>query len=170
MAEGLVGDIRSARVERSGVIVRNLDTSTEMLRPDVTNLPDVQSYLAEISAQIRQVSTLNPQSRRAINILLSATMPLPGPGGNVPGALVLFKPGFKTAPLRQHAKKTRRTGSGQGFEHFTRDPFGRYGRKLLPADGPHLGKSLAGYAPVGPARRKPRQPENAGRVVGKGAG
>ena len=75
MAEGLVGDIRSARVERSGVIVRNLDTSTEMLRPDVANLPDVQSYLAEISAQIRQVSTLNPQSRRAINILLSATMP-----------------------------------------------------------------------------------------------
>ena len=75
MAEGLVGDIRSARVERSGVIVRNLDTSTDMLRPDVANLPDVQSYLAEISAQIRQVSTLNPQSRRAINILLSATMP-----------------------------------------------------------------------------------------------
>lgn len=75
MAEGLVGDIRSARVDRSGVIVRNLDTSTEMLRPDVANLPDVQSYLAEISAQIRQVSTLNPQSRRAINILLSATMP-----------------------------------------------------------------------------------------------
>jgi len=75
MAEGLVGDIRSARVERSGVIVRNLDTNTEMLRPDVTNLPDVQSYLAEISAQIRQVPTLNPQSRRAINILLSAIMP-----------------------------------------------------------------------------------------------
>lgn len=75
MAEGLVGDIRSARVDRSGVIVRNLDTNTEILRPDVVNLPDVQSYLAEISAQIRQVSTLNPQSRRAINILLSATMP-----------------------------------------------------------------------------------------------
>lgn len=52
MAEGLVGDIRSARVDRSGVIVRNLDTNTEILRPDVVNLPDVQSYLAEISAQI----------------------------------------------------------------------------------------------------------------------
>ena len=75
MAEGLVGDIRSARVGRSGVIVRNLDSNTEMLRPDVANLPDVQSYLAEISSQIRQVPTLNPQSRRAINILLSATMP-----------------------------------------------------------------------------------------------
>lgn len=75
MTEGLVGDIRSARVGRSGVIVRNLDSGTEILRPDVVNLPDVQSYLAEIAAHIRQAPTLNAQSRRAINILLSATMP-----------------------------------------------------------------------------------------------
>lgn len=75
MAEGLVSDIRQARVGRSGVIVRNLDANTELLRPDVTNLPDVQSFLAEISASIRQEPSLNPQSRRAINILLSATMP-----------------------------------------------------------------------------------------------
>lgn len=75
MAEGLVGDIRSARVGRSGAIIRNLDTNAEILRPDVTSLPDVQSFLAEISSQIRQVPSLNPQSRRAINILLSATLP-----------------------------------------------------------------------------------------------
>ena len=75
MAEGLVGDIRSARVGRSGVIIRNLDTNAEMLRPDVNSLPDVQSFLAEISSQIRQAPSLNPQSRRAINILLSATLP-----------------------------------------------------------------------------------------------
>ncbi|MBQ9453408.1 MAG: HDIG domain-containing protein [Desulfovibrio sp.] len=75
MIEGLVGDIRSARVGRSGVIVRNLDTGTEILRPDVVNLPDVQSYLAEIASQIRRAPTLNAQSRRAINILLSAVMP-----------------------------------------------------------------------------------------------
>ncbi len=75
MLEGLVGDIRSARVGRSGVIVRNLDTGTEILRPDVVNLPDVQSYLAEIASQIRRAPTLNAQSRRAINILLSAIMP-----------------------------------------------------------------------------------------------
>lgn len=75
MAEGLVGDIRSARVGRSGVIIRNLDTNAEILRPDVNSLPDVQSFLAEISSQIRQAPSLNPQSRRAINILLSATLP-----------------------------------------------------------------------------------------------
>lgn len=75
MAEGLVGDIRSARVGRSGAIIRNLDTNAEILRPDVNSLPDVQSFLAEISSQIRQVPSLNPQSRRAINILLSATLP-----------------------------------------------------------------------------------------------
>lgn len=75
MAEGLVGDIRSARVGRSGVIIRNLDNNTEILRPDVTNLPDVQSFLAEVSSIVRQVPTLNAQSRRAINILLSATVP-----------------------------------------------------------------------------------------------
>ena len=41
MSEGLVGDIRTARVGRSGVIIRNLDTGEEVLRPDVTVLPDV---------------------------------------------------------------------------------------------------------------------------------
>ena len=75
MTEGLVGDIRSARVGRSGVIVRNLDSGTEILRPDVLNLPDVQSCLSEIAVQIRHTPILNPQSRRAINILLAATMP-----------------------------------------------------------------------------------------------
>lgn len=75
LAEGLVGDVRSARVGRSGAIIRNLDANTEILRPDVTSLPDVQSFLAEISSQIRQAPSLNPQSRRAINILLSATVP-----------------------------------------------------------------------------------------------
>ncbi len=75
LAEGLVWDIRAARVGRSGIILRNLDANTETLRPDVRALPDVQSFLAEVSAQLREVPELNPQSRRAINILLSATMP-----------------------------------------------------------------------------------------------
>ena len=74
MAEGLLGDIRSARVGRSGVIIRNLDTNAE-IAPDRQLLPDVHSFLAEISSQIRQAPSLNPQSRRAINILLSATLP-----------------------------------------------------------------------------------------------
>lgn len=75
LAEGLVWDIRSARVGRAGIILRNLDNNTETLRPEVHSLPDAQSFLAELSAQIRHAQELNPQSRRAINILLAATMP-----------------------------------------------------------------------------------------------
>lgn len=75
LAEGLVWDIRAARVGHSGIILRNLDANTEALRPDVRTLPDAQSFLAELSAHLREVPELNPQSRRAINILLSATMP-----------------------------------------------------------------------------------------------
>ena len=75
LAEGLVGDIRSARAGRAGVVIRNLDNGSELLRPEVTTLPDVQSFLAEISSLLRQEDTLNAHSRRAINILLSATVP-----------------------------------------------------------------------------------------------
>lgn len=75
MATGIVGDVRSARVGGSGIIVRNLDSSSETLRPEIRSLPDAQSFLAEISAKLREEQELNPQSRRAINILLAATMP-----------------------------------------------------------------------------------------------
>lgn len=75
MSEGLVGDIRSARVGNSGIVLRNLDDNTETLRSDAHSLADIQSFLAEISAQLRNVPDLNSQSRRAINILLAATVP-----------------------------------------------------------------------------------------------
>lgn len=75
LADGLVWDIRAARVGGSGIILRNLDNDTETLRPDVRSLADAQSFLAELSAKLRQEQDLNPQSRRAINILLAATMP-----------------------------------------------------------------------------------------------
>lgn len=75
LAEGLVWDIRAARVGRSGMILRNLDANTETLRQDARSLPDAQSFLAEISAKLRSAPELNPNSRRALNILLAATMP-----------------------------------------------------------------------------------------------
>ncbi|MDO5483498.1 MAG: HDIG domain-containing protein, partial [Desulfovibrionaceae bacterium] len=75
MADGLVADIRSARVGRAGVIIHDLDNQTERLRPDTTILPDVPSFLAEIASMVRQEPSLNPQSRRAINIFLSTTLP-----------------------------------------------------------------------------------------------
>ena len=75
MSEGLVGDIRTARVGRSGVIIRNLDTGQEVLRPDVTVLPDVQSFLTEISTLARGEQELSHNARRAVNVLLSASLP-----------------------------------------------------------------------------------------------
>lgn len=74
MLEGLVSDIRSARIGRGGYNLRNLDTGAELLRSDVRILPDVQSFLAELSAQVREAPELNPNSRRAINIFLAAVM------------------------------------------------------------------------------------------------
>lgn len=75
LAEGLVGDSRSARVGQAGLLVHNLDTNTEILRPDAHSLPDVQSFLAELSAQIRDTAEFNTKERRAINILLATTLP-----------------------------------------------------------------------------------------------
>lgn len=75
LAEGLVWDIRAARVGNAGIILRNLDSGAETLKPDARSLTDAQSFLAEIAAKIRQEPGLNAQSRRAINILLAATLP-----------------------------------------------------------------------------------------------
>lgn len=75
LAEGLVWNVRAARVGNAGIIVRNLDAKTETLRPEATSLLDAQTFLAEISSRIRQDRALSPQSRQAINILLAATMP-----------------------------------------------------------------------------------------------
>ena len=73
--EGLVGDTRSARVGRIGVIIRDLDTNSEVLRPDVTVLPDIQTFLTEISNITRNEASLSNNSRRAINVILAACLP-----------------------------------------------------------------------------------------------
>lgn len=73
--DGLVWDVRAGRIGNSGIILRNLDSNTETLKPEVRSLQDAQSFLAEIASTIRQETSLDAQSRRAINILLAATMP-----------------------------------------------------------------------------------------------
>ena len=75
LTEGLVSDIRVARVGRAGAIIHNLDNGSELLRPDVTSLPDVQSFLAEVSSLMQRESGLNVHARRALNIFLAATLP-----------------------------------------------------------------------------------------------
>ncbi len=72
---GLVSDMRAARVGENGVIIRTLETEVEMLRKDLTILPDVQSTLVELSSEIRQSMTLDEKAKRALILLLSAFMP-----------------------------------------------------------------------------------------------
>ncbi len=74
LAEGMVGDMRAARVP-SGVAIRNLGTGTESLLQDVKVLPDIQSLLTEISNLARANKNLSHDARRAVNILLAASMP-----------------------------------------------------------------------------------------------
>ncbi|MEG2172148.1 MAG: HDIG domain-containing protein [Desulfovibrionaceae bacterium] len=69
--DGIVGDMRSSRLGRSGVIIHNLDTNEEVLRSDITFFPDLQSVSAEISAHIRKEKLFSPATRRAMNLLVS---------------------------------------------------------------------------------------------------
>ncbi len=73
--KGLVSDMRAARVGEGGVIIRELDSGSETLRPEVQTLPDVQSTLVQLSSVIRNDPALDPPARRALIILLSAYMP-----------------------------------------------------------------------------------------------
>ncbi len=76
MSEGLVADIRTARIGRSGAIIRNIDNGSEILRSESAMLPNIQTLLTEISAQMRADASLDPQMRRAISVFLSSTLPV----------------------------------------------------------------------------------------------
>ncbi len=72
---GIVSDIRSARVGEAGAIIRVKETGAEILRPDVTSLPNVQSILIQLTNMLRNDTTLDSAGQRALVILLSAFMP-----------------------------------------------------------------------------------------------
>ncbi len=74
LTKGLVSDARMARVP-TGVVIRNLETGQESLLPDMRVLPDSQSLLTEVSNKARADKNLSHDARRAINILLAASMP-----------------------------------------------------------------------------------------------
>ena len=97
-------------------------------------------------------------------------MPLYRACRDVTRALVFFKPGRQTVPLRQNAKKSRRARQGQSLEHFLGHTLRRNGRQQSLGRGAHLLKSLAGYAPVGPAGSKARQTKNSCGIIRKGRG
>ncbi len=75
LQEGVVSDIRNARVGEAGVIIRVKETGVEMLRPNVTSLANLQSILIQLTNMLRNDNTLRKAEQRALIILLSAFMP-----------------------------------------------------------------------------------------------
>ncbi len=75
MYGGLVSNARAARVGDAGVIIRIQETGSEILRPDVTTLPDVQSSLVRLSSSLRDDENLDKPAVRALTILFSALLP-----------------------------------------------------------------------------------------------
>ncbi len=73
--EGLVSDMRAARVGGNGVIIRVVETETETLRPHMKVLPDLQSTLVKLSNDIRMEAELDEQAKRSLILLVSAFMP-----------------------------------------------------------------------------------------------
>ncbi len=75
LEKGIVSDIRNARVGQSGAIIHDLKTGAETLRPDIINLPNVQSTLIQLNSVLRDDKTLNSAEQRALIVLISALMP-----------------------------------------------------------------------------------------------
>lgn len=73
---GLPGDVNLTRLERSGILIRNLETGEETLRPEINSLLNSRSFLAELSSQLRHAPELTGQDRTAINTLLDALLPV----------------------------------------------------------------------------------------------
>ena len=74
LSAGIVEDIRTARTGKSGAVIRNQDTGEETLRTDLSGLPDVHSFLTELSTRLRKDKELTPVARRAMTILVSALL------------------------------------------------------------------------------------------------
>lgn len=72
---GLVSDIRLARVGSAGIIIRVQDTGEEIFRPDITVLPDIQATLLQIHNTLYQKTNLSQQAKRALTLMLSTFMP-----------------------------------------------------------------------------------------------
>ena len=71
LREGVVGDVRLALPSKNGIIVRDVDTKAETLRPNVSDIRDVPAVLAAFTQKLRSAEKLTPQGRRAVLVLFS---------------------------------------------------------------------------------------------------
>lgn len=71
MSPAVVGDVRLALPSKNGIIVRDVDTKAETLRPNVSDIRDVPAVLAAFTQKLRSAEKLTPQGRRAVLVLFS---------------------------------------------------------------------------------------------------
>lgn len=71
LREGVVGDVRLALPSKNGIIIRDMDTGSETLRPEVSDIHDVPAVLAAFTQQLRTAQKLSPQGRRAVLVMFS---------------------------------------------------------------------------------------------------
>ena len=76
LREGVVSDTRLALPSKNGILVRDMDTGSEMLRPNAADIRDVPAILAAFGQKLKADSGLPLQARRAVMTLFSPlTMP-----------------------------------------------------------------------------------------------
>lgn len=71
LREGVVSDTRLALPSKNGILIRNMDTGAETLRPEVAGIQDVPAILAAFTQTLRTAETLSPQARRAVLVMFS---------------------------------------------------------------------------------------------------
>ena len=71
LREGVVSDARLALPSKNGILVRDMDTGTETLRPNAADIRDVPAVLAAFTQKLRADSGLPLQARRAVITLFS---------------------------------------------------------------------------------------------------
>ena len=79
LREGVVGDVRLALPSKNGIIVRDVDTKAETLRPDVSDIRDVPAVLAALTECVtirmvcpRRLTSANRRSSSSVARLSSA--------------------------------------------------------------------------------------------------
>jgi putative nucleotidyltransferase with HDIG domain len=72
LQEGVVSDSRLLRSAGGGMLIRNMDTGQEMLRPQGGDLHDLATLMALFAQHLRAEPSLNPVERRTINHLAGA--------------------------------------------------------------------------------------------------
>jgi putative nucleotidyltransferase with HDIG domain len=72
LQEGVVDDTRILRATSGGVLIRNMDTGQEFLRPSSDDIRDLSSLLALFSQHMRANSDLDQPERRVLNQLATA--------------------------------------------------------------------------------------------------